>query len=150
RAFLLHEVVSAAQKKGLQYLCDSTLHRREIVYYPDKVKMIFENFTDEEFMERDQYHDFVDGHGFRRTLLCHDNVKLDRKVDAATMVRFHFASQLAPISKTFELTVPGASDFKPPTGNTLTTDHLLSKAAILYLADQWPRAVAFSEILEAS
>jgi hypothetical protein len=111
RAFLLHEVVAAAERHGLQYLCDATMHRRALVNYPEKVKTIFEAFSDDQFMERDQYHDFVDGQGFRRTLLSHSGVHLDRKVDLSTMTRFHFASALAPASARFKLEEPGTAEF---------------------------------------
>jgi methyltransferase-like protein len=150
RAFLLHEVVGAAERHGLQYLCDATLHRRELQNYSEKVRMIFENFDDDAFMDRDQYHDFVDGHGFRRTLLCHREISLDRKVDATAMRRFHFASSLVPVSAQFKLDEPGIVEFKLPNGNALATDHLFSKAAVVYLQRRWPAAIGFAEIVEGA
>jgi SAM-dependent methyltransferase len=148
KAFLLHEVVAAAGRHRLQYLCDATMHRRALLNYPDLARTIFEKFPENDFMVRDQYHDFVDGHGFRRTLLCHDDVCLDRKVDSSCMRRFHVASSLVPVAENFRLEEPGTAEFKLPNGNLLATDHLLSKAAIVHLERCWPAAIGFSELVE--
>ena len=148
RAFLLHEVVAAAGRHRLQYLCDATMHRRTLLNYPDQARKIFEQFPDSDFMVRDQYHDFVDGHGFRRTLLCHDEIRLERKIDSNCMRRFHVASSLVPVADDFKLAEPGTAEFKLPNGNLLATDHLLSKAAIVHLERCWPAAIGFADLVE--
>ena len=148
--FLLHEVASQAERHGLQYLSDAFLSRRDLRAYPEKTRAILASFPDSEFMARDQYQDFIDGHGFRRTLLCHTGVKLNRKVDPDCVVRFHLASSAAPMVGEIDPAAAGAVEFKTEHDHTLATDHLLTKAALIELGKAWPAAIAFAELVERS
>src|SRR4029079_13934040 len=127
-AFLLHEVVGDAKRHHQQYLCDTSLSRRDLSQYSEAVRKVLEQFPDSEFMERDQYQDFIDGHGFRRTLLCRDDIRLNRRPDAASMPHFCFAVAATPVG---EINFADASnaEFKMPQGDTLATPHALGKAA---------------------
>jgi SAM-dependent methyltransferase len=147
KAFLLHQVVDAAGRHQLQYLCDVMLSRRDLEGYPDSVKNVLGQFSDSRYMERDQFQDFVDGHGFRRTLLCHRDVRLDRKIDPNCIRRFYISGSLAPIAGDIDLAGTEPADFKTPKGHTLGINHLLSKAAIVHLGECWPAAISFADLL---
>jgi SAM-dependent methyltransferase/methyltransferase-like protein len=146
--FLLHQVVAAAQRHGLQYLCDATISRRNLNAYPMEAQRVLAGFPASEFMARDQYQDFIDGHGFRHTLLCHADVKLDRTFDVNRIKRFHLAAALTPVKDDLDPADAGIAEFKTEKGATLTTDHCLSKAAMLCLAQTWPGAVTFPALLD--
>jgi hypothetical protein len=148
-AFLLHEVVGDAKRHHLQYLCDTSLSRRDLSQYSEAVRKVLEQFPDSEFMERDQYQDFIDGHGFRRTLLCRDDIRLNRRPDAASMRHFCFASAATPVG---EINFADASnaEFKTPQGDTLATPHALGKAAFQHLRNSWPAAVGFADLAAAA
>jgi hypothetical protein len=45
---------------------------------------------------------------------------------------------------------PGIESFKTQTGATISTDHQLSKAAILHLGECWPQCVGFPELLQGA
>jgi SAM-dependent methyltransferase len=146
-AFLLHRVVADAQGHGLQYLCDASLSRRDLSKYPDQVREVLERFPDDEFMARDQFQDFFDGHGFRRTLLCHGDIRLERKLTPDHLARFHLAGSARPVDPEMDPAEAGVAEFKTETAESLATDHRLSKAALRELGRCWPGAVAYRELI---
>jgi len=146
--FLLHQVVSDAERHGLQYLSDASLSRRDLSDYPETVRNILASFPEAEFAARDQYHDFIDGHGFRNTLLCHADVVLDRHLAPDCIRRFFLASSVWPASDDIDPASPDAVAFKSEKGGELVTDSPLVKAALLELRRAWPQALRFDELLK--
>jgi SAM-dependent methyltransferase len=146
-AFLLHQVVADAQQHGLQYLCDASLSRRDLAKYPEAVRDVLGRFPDDEFLARDQFQDFIDGFGFRRTLLCHGDIKLRRKLEPELLSRFYLSSSARPVDPAMDPNAEGVAEFKIDTGAILATDHRLSKAAMLELGRQSPGAVAYDDLI---
>jgi methyltransferase-like protein len=149
-AFLLHELVDEAGKHGLQYLSDAEFSRRNIADYPDQVRATLERFPETEFVAREQYQDFIDGNGFRRSLLCHDNVRLRRTIDLTFVTRFHLLCGLHPVDPKYCLTDKSPMQFQTQKGATLTVNEPLLKAAHLCLGEVWPDALSFEELLRRS
>jgi methyltransferase-like protein len=148
--FLLHQVVADAERHGLQYLCDSSLWRRSLDRVAGDMKGLLAQFNAKAYMARDQYHDFIDGHGFRRTLLCHGEVPLNRDVKSDCVKRYYLAGSLEPTQANIDPAVPGNVEFKTKLGDTLSSAHPLTKAVLLHLGDCWPMAVSFDELLAAA
>jgi SAM-dependent methyltransferase len=142
-AFLLHQVVDHAQDHGLQYLCDASFSRRDLNRHPEAARNVLAQFPDAEFMARDQYQDFIDGYGFRRTLLCRADVRLNRAIEPDCVTRFHLAGSAVPVSDAFDPSDAGTAEFKLENGYTMATDHQLSKAALFLLGKCWPAAVSY-------
>jgi methyltransferase-like protein len=112
---------------------------------------VLQRFPDDEFMLRDQYQDFVDGYGFRRTLLCHDGLALQRSVDMDLVHRFYLFGSSAPVDEAFCLTDASDMEFRTLDRQTLRVSHPVLKAAYLCLGRAWPRSFTFDELLgEAS
>lgn len=149
-AFLLHEVVAAAERHGLQYLSDSVLGRRSLERLPDTMKGLLSQFTASAYMARDQYHDFIDGHAFRKTLLCHRDIRLNRDVTPQHLERFHLSSELKPTAPDVDPIAAGAAEFKTKRDDTLGTNHALTKAALLHLGEIWPAAAHTTDLLAAA
>ncbi|MEA2838600.1 MAG: hypothetical protein QOD89_3150 [Bradyrhizobium sp.] len=147
-AFLLHRVVEHAARHGLQYLSDAEFSRRNLAGYPEQVRAVLQRFPDDEFMARDQYQDFVDGHGFRRTLLCHGGLPLRRRVDMDFVRQFYLLGTTDPVDGAFCLTDQSDMQFRTQEGSTLGVSHPLLKSAYLCLGRAWPRALSFDELLE--
>jgi SAM-dependent methyltransferase len=147
-AFLLHRVVEHAGRHGLQYLCDSEFSRRNLAPYPEEVRAVLQRFPDDEFMARDQYQDFVDGHGFRRTLLCHGGLSLRRRPDMDFVRQFYLLGTTDPVDDDFCLTDGSDMQFRTQEGSTLGVSHPVLKSAYLCLGRAWPRALSFDELLE--
>jgi methyltransferase-like protein/2-polyprenyl-3-methyl-5-hydroxy-6-metoxy-1,4-benzoquinol methylase len=147
-AFLLHQVVEHAGTHGLQYLSDAEFSRRNLAGYAEEVRTVLQRFPDDEFMARDQYQDFVDGHGFRRTLLCHEGLTLRRKVDMDFVRHFYLLGTTVPVDSDFCLTDASEMHFRTQEGSTLSVSHPILKSAYLYLGSAWPRALTLDELLE--
>jgi SAM-dependent methyltransferase len=148
--FLLHQVVADAERHGLQYLCDSSLWRRSLDRVAENMRVLLSQFSAKAYMARDQYHDFIDGHGFRRTLFCHADIRLDRDVEPSCIKRFYLASSAAPSKPDIDPGTVGELEFTTKTGDTLSTEHLLTKAALLHLGQCWPVTVSFEDLLDAA
>lgn len=147
-AFLLHQVVESAGEHGLQYLSDAEFSRRNLAGYSDEVRAALQRFPDAEFMARDQYQDFIDGFGFRRTLLCHGDVPLQRKLDMDFVCRFHLLSSTEPVTTEFCLTDASELEFKTQEGSSLRVSHPLLKSAYLTLGRAWPSTLTFDELVD--
>ena len=148
--FLLHQVVSDAERHGLQYLCDSSLWRRSLDRVAENMRGLLSQFNAKAYMARDQYHDFIDGHGFRRTLLCHDDISLDRDPEPSCIKRFYLASSATPSETDIDPATTGNVESKTKMGDMMTIKHPLTKAALLHLSQCWPMAVSFENLLDAA
>ncbi|MGC2810646.1 MAG: class I SAM-dependent methyltransferase [Bradyrhizobium sp.] len=147
QAFLLYQVVERAQSHGLQYLSDADFARGVLDRYPDGVRSVLEGFPNEELVARDQYQDFIDGFGFRRTLLCHDNVVLRRKVPLDFVRRCYFTSASSPVQDQSNSTGGSELQFGTRDQSVFGISHGLVKVAYLQLGKAWPRALAFDELV---
>ena len=147
QAFLLYQVVERAQLHGLQYLSDADFARSDLDRYPDGVRSVLQGFPSEELVARDQYQDFIDGFGFRRTLLCHENVVLCRTVPPDFFRRCYFLSASSLLEGQSNREDGGELQFGTRDKSIFGTSHRLVKAAYLLLGKAWPRALSFDELL---
>lgn len=145
--FFLYEVVGEAVRHGLQYLADATSPVVDLRMHPNPVVRVLERIPEREVMIREQYLDFISGRGFRHTLLCHEGVELHRSIGPACVKNYHLAARIDLAPGTIDPLVDVPAEFNSTEG-TLTTDHRLSKAALLHLGEIWPRAVTFHDLLE--
>jgi len=148
--FLLHQVVADAERHGLQYLCDSSLWRRSLDRVAENMRGLLSQFNAKAYMARDQYHDFIDGHGFRRTLLCHNEVGLNRDLEPGCIERFYLASSATPSAGDIDPGATSSLESKNKLGDVMTITHPLTKAALLHLSQHWPMAMSFEEVLNGA
>jgi SAM-dependent methyltransferase len=142
RSFWLHEVVSAAAAHGMQYLADATFARDHLANYDEPVQRALAEIPETEEGERAQYLDYVAGHGFRRTLLCHDAVALTRPVTPEAIAGFWLAAELQVGEDE-----TGALTLTADNGDTMSVAHPLSRAALQELTEAWPEAIRFPELI---
>jgi hypothetical protein len=94
-----------------------------------------------------QYLDFFRVRRFRRTLLCRTAPQLQRTVDPALMMRFHYS---APIDAV-EPPAPGAVAYRNRHNEvTVTTRDPAAQAALQRLAEAWPASLPFDELAAAA
>jgi len=149
-AFLLREVVDAAGRHGLQYLSDATFARADLQHHAGPVVEVLDRLCGDDIVTRHQYQDFIEGHGFRRTLLCHGGISLRRSVDPTCVKRYRLATSARPVAEGIDPATHDVASFRTQTGATISTDHRLGKAAILHLGDCWPQCVGFPELLQGA
>ena len=159
-AFLLHDELEEvndpiyffqfadrAARHGLQYLGEAEFST-----------MMGDRFDPEAFqrldamvgsvIELEQYIDFFDNRTFRRTLLCHQGVEVSRTLDPRRLSTLYACARAQPAEPIGEVDSGEVVQFRSSDGATLSTDHPITKAAMLYLAMIWPRAVNIDELLE--
>jgi SAM-dependent methyltransferase len=148
QAFLLHQFVADAGCHGLQYLADAQLSRSSTGRYSEQVRNVLNKILSERgFMARDQYQDFIDGHGFRRTLLCHGDIPLDHAAGATRIKDFYFAAALDFDTGEINVVDDSVAKFKTSEEGILRIRHPLSKAAFVHLGQTWPAVLSFAEVL---
>lgn len=144
-AFLLYRFVEEANRHGLQYLGDVDFVRQDMTNYSDEARSTLQSFPPEMLMVRDQYQDFIDGAGFRRTLLCHDDVKLTRQVTDNFVKRFFLSAPLKAKADSSKADI-GSERSKTDDNAEIETSSPLQKAIFRSLGKAWPHSLTFDEL----
>ena len=141
-----HQFVERAQQHGLQYLADAELSAMFSSSFPAETAETLDQLS-QDLIRTEQYMDFVRNRMFRQTLLCHDDLTLKRSLSAADLTGLLVASAASPTEEPVNLR-PGASQtFRRPQGPSLTTNHPLTKAALMVLSRHWPRAMGLETLV---
>jgi len=144
-----HQFAERAAGHGLQYLGEVEFHTMLASNFPAQVAETLRKIAPD-IIRLEQYMDFLRNRVFRQTLLVHQSVSLNRKLDWKTMEGFHFASPARPVAATTDLRSAAAEQFRAPHGPTLTTPNSIVKAAMLILAERWPQAMSFADLRAAA
>ncbi len=172
-AVYFHQFIDHAARYELQYLAEAELHSIMPNKFPPEVITEIQGMAGN-IIEMEQYMDFVRNRVFRQTLLCHEDVTVNRTMRVATLRNFHIASRatfmpspLTPLplgeGKLDNITplplgegqgvrgpnlyTPSVEQFKAFDGATLSVEHPVSKTAIAHLIKIWPQLLPFDELL---
>jgi methyltransferase-like protein/SAM-dependent methyltransferase len=140
-----HEFAARAAKHGLQYMSEAEPSAMEADNLAPAVAERLHQFTSDR-IELEQYVDFAANRMFRRTLLCHDSVRLDRDPTPEKLRRLYVSSTAKPVSDTPQSRGNGSESFRTAHGAAFSSTHPLAKAALLALFAAWPQAVAFDAL----
>ncbi|HKO57301.1 MAG TPA: class I SAM-dependent methyltransferase [Thermoanaerobaculia bacterium] len=142
------DFAARAAGHGLRYVCEAEPHAAEVDNLPAAVAEKLRGFTSDP-IELEQYLDFVVNRAFRRTLLTHADVPLDRTMHVERMRRLSASSAAKPVSADVD-TRPGVpAAFTNGEGKTFTSTHPVAKRVLAHLAAIWPRAASFEEAAAA-
>ncbi len=134
-----------AARAGLQYLADA--HFTTMVpdrFGPEAAEMIDQMSST--IVDTEQYLDYLELRFFRRTLLCHQDKRVDRGIDWQRLAGLWVSSSLAPASEAPDLRGDTRESFRSGSSTELTTGLPLLKAAMVLLASEGPRGLAFEEL----
>jgi len=139
------EFVERANSHGLQYLVNADLNTP--AYVPgDVASTVMEGVDDD--IEIEQYMDFLRSQFFRQTLLCRQELPIDRTIEPDRLTTLLFSSQLtAPPAHTDPISTE-VMEFEGPGDLSAGTAHPLTKAALIHLTSVYPRAVPYRELLD--
>jgi methyltransferase-like protein len=98
-------------------------------------------------VRQEQFMDFLRNRTFRQTLLVRSELSPDRKLTPDRVTRLGVSGSLAPKKASPDIRSQAAEEFRAPNGGSMTTPHAITKAAAVVLADRWPRALAFPDLL---
>ena len=140
------QFAARAEAKGLQYLAEadlSSMWRRNLPAGTDE----WLERTTTNLIQREQYIDFVRNRAFRKTLLCHREVRVDRELRPDSLGRFYVAAPLAPSDRSIDLCDSSPMKLQHlPSKQDLVAKTPLWKGMLLALAEAWPGNVPFSQL----
>jgi len=101
-------------------------------------------------IEMEQYMDFLRNRTFRQTLLCHQEVTPTHTLSPDQIAGFTLCSRARPADPDANLADRSIVRFEASDGAVLSTDHPLTKMAMLHMALSWPRGFAVDELIDAA
>ncbi len=100
-------------------------------------------------VQQEQYLDFSRNESFRKTILCHAEVTLDRQIDAHRVKPLHIALKRKPDQPETQEDAGGKRQFR--FGQTrISCDDALAVAAIEHLGQIWPRTITCTQLFKAA
>ena len=155
RPFYFREFMEQVEPAGLQYLGAADLAPMFTWDLPDAARRFLEPMP---LLVREQYLDFLRGAPFRKCLLCHGEVELDRRLDPSVLKGLFVGlnrnarlqargsgegeSQKPVAAEGIARLVIGACEFPCP--------NALASAALQLLDDRRPELVAVTELLDTA
>lgn len=140
-----HEFVTDACKHGLQYMADANYHELNESAINEEGRPTFAAIS-RNWLEREQYLDFVKCRRFRQSLLCHADVQLNREPGAEVCRGLMASSSAKAVSDEPVLRSGVVEEFRGPKGSAMKTAHPVAKLALMYLIARWPASVNFEEL----
>jgi methyltransferase-like protein len=142
------EFAAHARRHRLQFLAEANFHEMQADKYPPEIARQIRLLADESVVQMEQYLDFLRNRRFRQTLLCREEVALDRLLRRETLRELYFGSSARPAVERPDVGSPDVVvEFHGRGDSRLATNHPLAKAAMLELGQAWPRKVSFDELL---
>ncbi len=142
-----HQFVSHAGENGLQYLGEAEFHSMLRTNFPVEVNEVLERLRND-LIATEQYMDFLRNRTLRQTLLCRQEVELNRTVRSSIAKEFYLASNLKPLSGKADLRKGVNERFQSQDGAEIETQHPLAKAFLCVLGEKSPQTISFVEGLE--
>jgi len=137
------DFVEQARAHGLQFLSEAMLSEMA-VSLPAKVKQTLLGYTSD-FVELEQYVDFIRNRAFRCSLLCHADQRIERAPSTAVLRRMNFTSLGSPVGA-LDVRSAGPETFLTGDGARTSSRNPLVRAALHALFEATPRALTFDAL----
>ena len=141
-----YQFAEHARRHGLQYLSEVEFAKVMPSRFPPEVVQRLRQLARRP-VDMEQYLDFLRNRTFRQTLICHEETAVNRTLKPDTVRQFQLDSRVRPLSDEPDLTTVAVEKFSGPDGAVFTTEHPLSKAAMVLLARYSPRPVPYEQLL---
>lgn len=145
--FLLSEFVRRARTHGLNYLGDALLGTMLSQHLPDEVRAVLDTVA-QDIVTYEQYMDLLRGTGFRRTLLCHGEAELRRRISGGVTAGMYAVVQARLKQADLDPVHPAPLEFETSDGSEVTIADPLTKAAMVELLAAHPAEIAMPELVE--
>jgi methyltransferase-like protein len=149
--FYFHEFIELAAGANLQYLSGPILAQMLVTNLSPKVQETLSKVGNDP-IALEQYMDFVRNQSFRRTLLCHAGIKLNRTLTPDLLPSFYYTSLInKPEAGTLNLQTGVVHEFKVRDNvASLRNASPFSKAVLDSLAGRRLARISYSELVEAA
>ncbi len=143
-----HEFVAHASQQNLQFLCDLGTSVTELSELTSNQQDLL-HASASNTIEIEQHMDFINNRTLRKTLLCHQEIQLDRENLANQIMNLHVRSQAKPESTPVNVNSAETITFKSPVGR-ISTNNPLIKSILVQLVEGSPATHPVAEILKYS
>ncbi len=141
-----YQFMEHAQRHELQFLGEADFFEMHTGGLTPQAKEVLDKISDDIIL-REQYLDFMRGRAFRKTLLCHQNVQLDRSGKAVAIRSYYVSSQARPKSPAPDFSPNAEETFTSDSGAELVTANPLARALFWYLIESQPQGIACEKLL---
>lgn len=138
------DFIEQAAASGLQFVAESDTRSMGTAHLPESARTWLERIP--ERLLREQYLDFIQCRGFRKTILCREEHQVDLEVTPQRMERLLVAGSLQPLQPLGDLHGGEAVEFRTCRGFPLVCTDALPKAIYLTLGESFPRALPYREL----
>lgn len=141
------DFMARADAAGLQFVAESRVQTMALGLLAkpvaDAIRKL--NLTP---IEREQYIDFVRNRTFRETVLCHKEVKLERRITAEAIKKLDVACAAVPEKPITDFKSNEPAKFKWGNNQTIDVTLPLFKIALSYMAEIFPQSVSFADLIK--
>jgi methyltransferase-like protein/predicted O-methyltransferase YrrM len=141
-----YQFAEHAARHGLQYVAEAEFPMVMSGHFPPPVVEGLQQRA-KSLIEMEQYMDFVRNRAFRKTLLCHEDIPLNRSLKTERLAEMYVMSLAEPANSTPDLQNAVVEKFESFDGATFSTDHPLAKAALFYLTEISPQSAPFKTLV---
>ncbi len=141
-----HEFIETAEHHDLQYFGDANVGAMWTGNRPDLVNQTIQNLTDDYIM-REQYHDFVVNRTFRRSLLCHAEKQFERTV-RPSVLRGGYLRSVVELHSEADLQEGQPLEFSPRNGARFRVTDSDTKVFLQILDESKGVPVAIDQIVD--
>jgi methyltransferase-like protein/Fe-S-cluster containining protein/2-polyprenyl-3-methyl-5-hydroxy-6-metoxy-1,4-benzoquinol methylase len=142
--FYFHEFAARMSSHHLQYLGDARMWDRSTTL-PAEVRRQLRAYRND-VVRYEQHLDFLCEGGFRRSLLCHEQVRLDHASRPEVLDRMWLSAAAEPVAEQAGSDKAAPIQFRSRDGAEFSTDVPWLQAALSVLAETWPRQFTFDEL----
>jgi methyltransferase-like protein/SAM-dependent methyltransferase len=143
------EFIRQATARGLQYLAETELGTMVLGDFPPEIESTLRALS-ADIVHLEQYFDFLRNRTFRQTLLCRRGAGVNYCLDVGRLHGLYVASAARCLTPRPDLHLTAEEHFTSPRGATVKSVDPLAKAALVHLAEVWPRAVRFDDLCLAA
>ena len=141
-----HQFVGRLADHRLQYISEAKLADSATTASAE-VRQKLAEWSDD-LASREQYLDFLRERTFRRSLLCREDVRLNREPAPEMVRRFLLAARAIPVAEKTDAASNAAEQFRTNDGISFSTNNPWLKAALIALFEAWPRMFTFEQTCE--
>jgi methyltransferase-like protein/2-polyprenyl-3-methyl-5-hydroxy-6-metoxy-1,4-benzoquinol methylase len=151
KQYYFNEFMKEAAARKLQYLGDSNLSSMFLGNMPSKVVEKLQAVND--IVRTEQYMDFINNRRFRATILCRNDVALNRALNIDTIKKFLLGFKLVPAKPMAEVKLNDANEkvefyFNGVKEAPVSTTSPIMKAVLYTFAENWGHPLSFNNIVK--
>jgi methyltransferase-like protein/2-polyprenyl-3-methyl-5-hydroxy-6-metoxy-1,4-benzoquinol methylase len=141
-----YQFIENTKKAGLQYIGDTDYSSAVINNINPKLNNILDNIN-ADYIQKEQYLDFVWNRMFRQSLLCHNDISLDRSIVIDNMKQMYFSSNAKCQEDISEIKSNHIVSYMV-NDLTIKSDCKFTKSILHTLGNAWPESISYETLLQ--